>query len=69
MGTTEDTRSDAALLAAARDDPGAFRALYDRHAERVRGYHLRRSGDAQAALDLTAETFAQAWLGRGRFHD
>ncbi len=69
MGTTEDTRSDAALLAAARDDPAAFRALYDRHAERVRGYHLRRSGDAQAALDLTAETFAQAWLGRGRFRD
>ena len=37
-------RTDAALLAAARTDPGAFRELYDRYAERVLGYHRRRSG-------------------------
>ena len=58
-------RSDAALLAAAR----AFRELYDRYAERVHGYFVRRSGDEDAAFDLTAETFAQAWLVRGRFRD
>ena len=40
---TAGTRSDAALLAAARSDPRAFRELYDRYAERVHGYHLRRS--------------------------
>ena len=57
-------RSDAELLAAAGGDPSAFRELYDRYAERVHGYHLRRSRDADAALDLTAETFAQAWLAR-----
>ena len=32
---TRVQRSDAALLAAARTDPGAFRELYDRYAERV----------------------------------
>jgi RNA polymerase sigma-70 factor (ECF subfamily) len=66
---TAGTRSDAALLAAARSDPRAFRELYDRYAERVHGYHLRRSSDHDAAHDLTAETFAQAWLARARFRD
>jgi RNA polymerase sigma factor (sigma-70 family) len=62
-------RSDAALLAAARTDSGAFRELYDRYADRVLGYHLRRSRDDDAAHELTAETFAQAWLVRARFRD
>jgi RNA polymerase sigma factor (sigma-70 family) len=66
---TAGTRSDATLLAAARSDPRAFRELYDRYAERVHGYHLRRSRDRDAAHDLTAETFAQAWLARARFRD
>ena len=62
-------RSDAALLAASRADPGAFRELYDRYAERVLAYHHRRCRDEDAAHDLTAETFAQVWLVRARFRD
>ena len=62
-------RSDAELLAAARSDAGAFRELYERYADRVYGYHLRRSQDPHAAHDLTAETFAQVWLSRTRFRD
>jgi DNA-directed RNA polymerase specialized sigma24 family protein len=62
-------RSDAELLHAARTDAQAFRELYDRYASRIYGYHLRRSGDTDAAHDLTAETFAQAWLARRRFRD
>jgi RNA polymerase sigma-70 factor (ECF subfamily) len=61
--------SDAALLAAARSDPGAFRELYDRYAEPILGFHLRRCRDEDAAHELTAETFAQAWLARARFRD
>jgi RNA polymerase sigma factor (sigma-70 family) len=61
--------TDAELLAAARTDPAAFRALYDRYAARVLRYHERRTADADAAHDLTAETFAQAWLARTRFRD
>jgi RNA polymerase sigma-70 factor (ECF subfamily) len=61
--------SDAALLSAGRSDPNAFRELYDRYAERVHGYFVRRTRDEDAAFDLTAETFAQAWLVRGRFRD
>jgi RNA polymerase sigma factor (sigma-70 family) len=62
-------KSDARLLREARVHPGAFRELYERYAERVHGFHLRRTRDADAAHDLTAETFAQAWLSRTRFRD
>jgi RNA polymerase sigma-70 factor (ECF subfamily) len=62
-------RTDAALLADARADAAAFHELYLRHAARVHGWHLRQTRDADAAHDLTAETFAQAWLVRARFRD
>lgn len=64
---TSSRPSDAALLAAA--DPDAFQELYARYAERIFGYFVRRSGDHDAAFDLTAETFAQAWIMRRRFRD
>jgi len=60
---------DAHLIERARSDPSAFRVLYDRHVGRIHGFHLRRTGDPDAAHDLTAETFAQAWISRGRFRD
>jgi DNA-directed RNA polymerase specialized sigma24 family protein len=57
------------LVAAARDDPEAFRCLYDRYAGRLHAFFARRTGSRDAALDLTAETFAQAWIARRRFRD
>jgi RNA polymerase sigma factor (sigma-70 family) len=62
-------RSDAALVNDSRSDPAAFRELYERYARPVYGFHLRRTREPEAAHDLTAETFAQAWLGRKRFRD
>jgi RNA polymerase sigma-70 factor (ECF subfamily) len=61
--------TDAQLLRRARSDPGAFRDLYDRYADRVCGYFARRTGDGDAAHDLAAETFARAWEARERFRD
>ena len=61
--------SDAALLRASKSRAAPFRELYERYAQPVYGFHLRRTRDEHAALDLTAETFAQAWLSRGRFRD
>jgi RNA polymerase sigma factor (sigma-70 family) len=61
--------SDASLLAAARRDPDAFGELYERYAQAVNEYFVRRTRSRAAALDLTAETFAQAWLARARFRD
>jgi RNA polymerase sigma factor (sigma-70 family) len=61
--------TDRELLRRADRDPSAFRAVYDRHAARIHGFHLRRTRDAGAAFELTAETFAEAWLSRTRFSD
>ncbi len=62
-------RTDAELLGMARTDASAFRAVYERHAAGIHRFHLARTRDHEAALDLTAETFAQAWLSLGRFRD
>src|SRR5437773_2711138 len=64
-----ERRSDAQLLFAARGDAECFRVLYDRYAERVFAFFQRRTRNREASLDLTAETFARAWLGRERFRD
>jgi RNA polymerase sigma-70 factor (ECF subfamily) len=61
--------SDASLLAAARRDPAAFGELYERYAEAVNEYFVRRTRSRATAFDLTAETFAQVWFVRTRFRD
>jgi RNA polymerase sigma factor (sigma-70 family) len=57
--------SDEDLLASGETD--AFAAFYDRHARTVLGYFARRTRDAQAAADLTAETFASAIAAQHRY--
>jgi RNA polymerase sigma-70 factor (ECF subfamily) len=63
------TPTDAELLIASRDDPRAFRELYDRWADRLLAYFYRRVLDAEVAGDLLAETFAVAFERRRRFRD
>lgn len=41
-----------------------FVAWYEKEAEAVLVFHARRTLDPELALDLTAETFAQAWRSR-----
>src|SRR4051812_5488796 len=60
-------RTDAELIRAARSDPAAFGELYARHVAAVHRWLDRRA--RHIAADLTAETFAQAWLSRRRFRD
>jgi RNA polymerase sigma factor (sigma-70 family) len=63
------TRTDAELLKAASEDPQAFREFYDRYAVWIRSWFVRHTGSDPASLDLTAETFAQAWHASRRFRD
>lgn len=44
-----------------------FTALYRENAEAVLSFFAKRTTEPQVALDLTAETFAQAFAGRRRF--
>jgi RNA polymerase sigma factor (sigma-70 family) len=69
MMRDHDTLSDAALIQAAGRDPDAFRVLYDRYSPRLHRFFVRRGVGDDAAVDMTAETFAQAWVSRHRFRD
>ena len=60
-------RTDDELLAATPREPDAFAELYRRHVAPMTRYFLRRTASAEAAADLTAETFAAALEGVKRF--
>lgn len=54
-------------LRRSREDPQAFGDFYRAYATAITRYFARQVLDGEAALDLTAETFAQAYAGRRRF--
>ena len=60
-----DQLTDEDLLASGQ--PEHFGCFYQRHVREVLGYMMRRTGDPEAAADLTAETFAAAIVARRRF--
>jgi RNA polymerase sigma-70 factor (ECF subfamily) len=59
--------TDAELLRRSDEDAGAFAELYSRRVADV--YRWLAVRISWAASDLTAETFARAWLHRTRFRD
>ena len=61
--------NDAQLILASREDPRAFRQLYDRWAGRLLAYFYARVRDPEVSADLLAETFAVAYERRHRFRD
>jgi RNA polymerase sigma factor (sigma-70 family) len=65
----EDQRSDSELLTVSATEPAAFAVLYRRHAEDLLRYFARRTLDPEAAAELTAETFAQAFASRKTYQD
>lgn len=67
--TAGDYSTDAELLRRAAHDPAAFRVVYDRHSYVIYKFVLRRVRDHEAAIEVTAETFARAWLGHRKFTD
>jgi RNA polymerase sigma factor (sigma-70 family) len=61
--------SDVELIARSWSEPEAFGLVYERHAHELLRYFARRTFDPEAAADLLAETFAQAFASRRRFRD
>lgn len=58
--------SDAAVIAASRDAPLAFAAVFDRHFDTIYRYLARRVGRDDAD-DLASETFTTAFRLRSRY--
>jgi RNA polymerase sigma-70 factor (ECF subfamily) len=59
-----DETDDALLTSGDLEDFGRF---YDRYVRTLLGFFQRRTGDPEAAADLTAETFAAALVARKRY--
>jgi RNA polymerase sigma factor (sigma-70 family) len=57
----------ASSLRRARREPSAFGAFYASQSRQMLAFFARRTFDIEAARDLTAETFAQAFEHRRRF--
>jgi RNA polymerase sigma-70 factor (ECF subfamily) len=55
------------VLQVVPSDPDAFAELYDRHAPQLLRWFTRRTTSLDMAADLTAETFAQAYLSRAKY--
>src|SRR4051812_31546091 len=64
--TTRQGVSDAAVIQQSWQEPGAFAALYERHAPHISRYVARRLGD-DLADDVTAETFYRAFEKRRHY--
>ncbi len=61
--------SDVELIVRSWDEPEAFGRVFERHAEEFLSYFARRTLDPEAAAELVAETFAEAFASRRRFRD
>jgi RNA polymerase sigma factor (sigma-70 family) len=48
-------------------DPDQFDHFYDKYHDRIFAFAFWRTGDEDAATDVTAETFLTAWEKRGQF--
>jgi RNA polymerase sigma-70 factor (ECF subfamily) len=55
-----DESEEQWVVERAKGDPEAFGELYDLHFDRIYAYIYRKTGDRQAAEDLTSETFMKA---------
>jgi RNA polymerase sigma-70 factor (ECF subfamily) len=67
LPTARPADPDAALVAAARDDPRRFLELYDRYFERVLGYVRLRIRDDATCEDVTSHVFTTALAQLSRF--
>ena len=58
---------DAELILRSSREPEIFGELFERHADDMLAFFARRTFDAEAAAELVAETFAEAFSSRRRF--
>jgi RNA polymerase sigma-70 factor (ECF subfamily) len=60
---------DVGLIVRSQREPEVFGVLFERHAEAMLAFFVRRTLDADSAAELVAETFAEAFSSRERFRD
>jgi RNA polymerase sigma-70 factor (ECF subfamily) len=64
MGDAREPADDELWDRAVSGEPRAFEQLFDRHANAIFTFCLRRTGDRSVAEDLMSATFLHAWRRR-----
>jgi len=67
MDNVRSMHTDAELLRRSAIEPAAFGEFYDRHLAAILAFLAQRTRSTELAYDLTAEVFAAALEGAGRF--
>ncbi len=67
MPLSQSQARERQMVEAARVDPLAFEALYERHVDAIFSYALQRVRDHAAAEDVVSETFRRALENIGRY--
>ena len=60
MGGGDDANDERLIVERARSDPEAFGELYRRYLPRIHAFAYRRTGDVEAAEDVTSAAFERA---------
>jgi RNA polymerase sigma factor (sigma-70 family) len=60
---------DAELILRSSREPELFGVLFERHAEPMLAFFVRRTLDVEAAAELVAETFAEGFSSRRRYRE
>lgn len=66
-GQVEAARTERDEITRAQQHPRAFAPLYERYVDAIFGYCYRRTGDREAAADLTSQIFAKALASLPRY--
>ena len=69
VGILPELGDEDVLVLAAKGDPAAFGALYERYVNRIYNYIYYRTGNPLDAEDLTARVFFRAINSIGRYRD
>lgn len=67
MLSAKQLEAERRLVQSSQRNPRRFSELYDRYFERIYAFALTRTGNREAAEDVTADTFRQAFENLSRF--
>ena len=65
--TETDLKQELQLIAAAKENPARFAALYDRYYKPVFVFVHRRTGDEEITADITSQVFLKALINIGKY--
>jgi RNA polymerase sigma-70 factor, ECF subfamily len=67
IAIVENLVEDERLIRSAKNDPVAFKPLYEKYYKRIFLFVLHRTGDKETSADVTSQVFLKAMMGLEKF--